>query len=110
MSDVQFIAALFGSLVTGGAAVAVAVLTGIVKLKKRTPETLTHRCRLCQLDVYTFIKVDKKQTPPLCPYLDASDFKSCRYTPQESTAVAMQKVNEGRCYIALFTEKHDLVQ
>ena len=98
MSDLQFVATAFGSFLTGVAALAVATLTGIVELKKRTPEALSHRCRLCQLDVYTFIKVDKKQTPPMCPYLDASDFKSCRYTPGESTAVAMQKVSEGRCY------------
>ena len=111
MNTLELFAVVAVSFVGGVLAIWAAVVTGKVELKKRKPETVTHECRLMRLQVYTFIKGDKKQTPPLCPYLDSSDYVTCHFNPEDNRpdARAMKEVNEGQCYIALFTDKFDLI-
>jgi hypothetical protein len=73
MDALEVFALVAVSFIGGVLGLWTAVATGKVELRKRRPETITHCCRLARLDVYTFIKGDKRQTPPLCPYLDASN-------------------------------------
>ncbi len=95
----------------GGLTIVTTLVNGKVELRKRRPETVTHHCRLAKLDVYTFIKVDKEQTPPLCPYLDPSDYITCQFSPDHDrpNALEMKEVNQGQCYIAHFTNTFDLM-
>jgi len=111
MDALQVLGLVAVALVGGVLGVLTAVVTGKVELRKRKPETVTHGCRLARIDVYTFIKGDRKQTPPLCPYLDPSDHITCHFSPKEdcSDALSMKEVNKGQCYIARFTDKFDLL-
>lgn len=111
MNTLELFAVVAVSLVGGVLGLWAAVVTGRVELKKRKPETVTHECRLTCLQVYTFIKGDKKQTPPLCPYLDPSDYVTCHFNPGDNRpdVHSMKEVNGGQCYIALFTDKFDLI-
>ena len=61
MDALEILGQLAVSLVGGAVTLLVAIRTGKVELKKRKPETIMHRCRLPDFDVYTFIKGDKKQ-------------------------------------------------
>ena len=110
MDMLELVADVALVLVGGVLTIGTAVVTGQVELKKRRPQTITHHCRLAGLDVYTFIKGDKKQTPPLCPYLDPSDYITCQFNPDGNRldVLMMKEVNEGQCYIARFTGKFDL--
>jgi hypothetical protein len=82
--DSIVLAAIVGVLsafVTGALQVWAAVRAGIIELKKRKPEVVTHQCRIAELDVYTYITGRRKHTPPPCPYLDVSDYETCRFDP-----------------------------
>jgi len=116
MNALEILGTLAVASIAGAATLLGAIRAGKVELKKRKPETITHRCRLADLDVYTFIKGDKKQTPPLCAYLDHSDDITCCFNPEfhrtpvfEEDARRMKEINENRCYIARFNDKFDLM-
>ena len=116
MNALEILGAIAVSAITGLVTLIVAIRTGKVELKKRSPETVTHECRLFRLQVYTFIKGDKKQTPPLCVYLDSSNYITCCFDPEyhrdenlRNTALRMKEINHNQCYIALFNEKYDLI-
>ncbi len=111
MNTLEAFTMIAASFVGGMLALWAAVFSGKVELKKRKPETIVHRCRLADLDVYTFIKGDKKQTPPLCSYLDSSGYISCQFEPSgdKPDIVKMHRVNNGKCYIACFNDKFDLI-
>ena len=91
------------------------VYTGKIELKKRKPETVPYQCKLSKLDVYTFITGKKTQTPPVCPYLDTSDYVTCHFSvendndsPHARSVRKMKQVGENKCYIALFSREFDL--
>lgn len=111
MNALEAFAVVAAAFVGGVLALWAAVVTGKVELKKRKPETITHCCRLACLDVYTFIKGDKKQTSPLCPYLDPVDYITCHFNPDDDRldALKMKEVNKNQCYIARFNDKFDLI-
>jgi hypothetical protein len=111
MNAFEVFAVIAVAFVGGVLSLWVAVYTGKIELKKRRPETITHECRLIHLQVYTFIKGDKKQTPPLCPYIDPSDYITCQFDPGEdrTDALRMKEINKGKCYVAQFTDKFDLI-
>ena len=120
------IATFAGGLVAGAVALGVAVYKGKVELKKRKPEAVAHRCRVCDLDVYTFITSDNKHTPPACTFLDPSDY-SCNCDPDllkatkdPSTVQLMQAAKKaqaqvsdadqyyGKCYLSIHGQAFDL--
>lgn len=116
MNSLEVFGTIVISAITGLVTLLVAIRTGMVELKKRRPETITHNCRLINIDVYTFIKGEKKQTPPLCPYLDSTDYISCKFDPEYykeellmTKAKNMKEINKNKCYIALFNDKYDLI-
>jgi len=117
MNTLEILGTLAVAAIGGAVTLVAAILAGKVELKKRKPETITHQCRLSSQDVYTFIKGDKKQTPPLCAYLDPSDYVTCRLDPENHSAedsskvnaLKMKEINQDQCYIARFNEKYDLI-
>lgn len=116
MNALEILGGLAVSSIAGVVALLTAIRAGKVELKKRKPETITHRCRLADFDVYTFIKGDKKQTPPLCPYLNPSDYIACCFEPEhhctesvKTDVLRMKEINQNQCYIARFNGKFDLV-
>jgi len=116
MNALEILGQLAVSLVGGAVTLLVAIRTGKVELKKRKPETIMHQCRLAHHNIYTFIKGDKKQTPPLCAYLDPSDYMTCHFDPEyhhtedlKTDALRMKEINQNQCYIARFNEKFDLI-
>ena len=119
--DAEVVAVFVGFLIGIVLTIITALATGVVELKKRKPEAITHHCRVASLDVYTFITGKKTHTPPVCPYLDPEDYRSCQFedaqhrVPQtQATPVvspqtrAMQIVSQGECYIALFSQEFNL--
>jgi len=117
MNAVEMLGTVAVAAISAVGALVVAIYAGKVELKKRKPETITHQCRLLSQDVYTFIKNDKKQTPPLCAYLDPPDYVTCRFDPKQhcqegsskDSALKMKEINRDQCYIAHFNEKYDLI-
>ena len=106
---------LLAIYVAGGLSLWVAVYTGRIELKKRKPETIPHNCRISKLDVYTFITGKKTQTPPVCPYLDTSNYVTCHFSvendnnsPYARNVRKMKRVGENKCYIALFSREFGL--
>ena len=116
MDVLEILGIIAVSSITGLVTLLAAIRTGKVELKKRKPETITHHCRVADLDVYTFIKGDKKQTPPLCAYLDPSNYVTCCFDPDhhyteavKPDALRLKEINQNQCYIARFNEKYDLI-
>jgi hypothetical protein len=116
MNSLEILGTIAISAITGLVTLVVAIRAGKIELKKRSPETIAHNCRLIDIQVYTFIKGDKKQTPPLCPYLDPSSYLTCSFDPEfhsdqylKMKAKRMKEINQNQCYIARFNEKYDLI-
>lgn len=70
----------------------------IQKLKNR-PQITTHRCRISDLDVYTYFDSKNKSSNPACPYLSPKG--NCQFKPageKKEEKEQMLEIQGSRCY------------
>ncbi len=98
-----------GTILATGVTLVVGVSTAWVNLvvgrKQIRPEITDHGCRVSRLGVYTYFDEKNKLSLPGCPYLSADGARSCAFPVDTETIKEMLEINEGKCYLAIWSEK-----
>lgn len=79
-----------------------------VQMKQIRPAVSEHRCRVCDLGVYTYFDENNKLSEPACVYLALDESGDCRFNPENrdkeadrEQAKRMLAIDSGKCYLGL---------
>lgn len=105
---VALIGALFAPIVT----IFQILRTTKVQLKQIRPQLVSHECRVCGMDIYTYFNEDNRTSEPACVYLASDNSRICMFDPgdrddekQQMVARRMKEINNEQCYLSAWGSK-----
>lgn len=93
------------AIISGVGAILASLVSLVVGRKQIRPEITDHECRVSGLDVYTYFDEKNELSLPGCPYLSADGARNCAFPADNEKTKKMLEVNEGKCYLAIWSEK-----